>query len=823
MLNSTRIPRGTMSADQINKTLYAVSAWCHNHRGLATADRLVNRLGAEFASGSFVAKKFTKNLVDSHLHVIISTCEVSPNDQDSLERAEALLRRVVAWNQSGAIPEIPVIGLEALVQTWLALGEDAKAADLMLWWTDHFTSHEEQLAPFFDRILKQSFDADNDLSADLIQKIQELKHESGWKSFRIDTPELQVSSTSSADDTELDLEGEERSLEMVMLMSKMVEFLSNASKEDYDEVQTYQKKLLQLTGLDLTEDVCESLLKYYIRIKDSKQATVWLRKLDQFGSGSSIFDRALDVLRLLADGKPGGTPWRAAEIFQRMEQLEADDAGTVTPKMCQLYCSIWRQSGEAAAEKQIEDTVQKMMVAAMNKDPENQLDKETYKVAFGILVHTSAGLTTALKLLIERWHDLDKSILEDHTRILMRKLAGFGRAKEAGMLLQLACKANMTFDDKAISKYVEAHVTSPDPMSVFEAFDYINQLNGRNVSFECYAQTIRVLLEVKWTEGAREEMNLITFVLYAVRDGSLVATVEEVRKLVDDITSQMAKKHQAAEAETILDIFQSNGSGADFSKLDYLSTTSFNNVLEGWVEIDTPKKVAAQFSKLKQYHDAGVPHLMPDRVSYGLLLRAFSKRNNCADEAEQILKLLLALYQQSGLENLKPDEGHFQSVLIALEAEAPADVAAKRLKLIDQVKELDVSIGVVTFNAVMAALLGSNSETMFSRIFEYQQLMVKASVEPNQITYRILLDACAISRSLDKQLAIDLVLESITQARQSGLVDVHIYSSATKALQRLLSGDKRAAKITSALMRDCKKDGLLDANLEVEFQKLIQH
>eukprot|EP00545_Synedropsis_sp_CCMP1620_P003208 CAMPEP_0119018764 /NCGR_PEP_ID=MMETSP1176-20130426/20178_1 /TAXON_ID=265551 /ORGANISM="Synedropsis recta cf, Strain CCMP1620" /LENGTH=284 /DNA_ID=CAMNT_0006972827 /DNA_START=233 /DNA_END=1084 /DNA_ORIENTATION=- len=284
-----------MSASQIENTLQAVSAWCENAQGLTTADQLVNRLGAEFSSGSFVAQKFTTNLVDSHLQVIVSSCELSPNDPTGLDRAEGLLRRLVGWRQSGAVNDIPVDGLDALVRAWLALDEDAKAAHLLFWWTDHFTTHEDKLALLFHHILKHTFDSDNGMTMDLIKRMQELKNEFGWKGLEIDTPELTPVSADFAAEisAESTPEDEARALEVGILMNKIVEFLQDASEEDFGRVQQYQKKLLQLTDFNLTEDVCVNLLDYYIRIKDSKEATQWLQRLDHFGSNVSIFDKAV--------------------------------------------------------------------------------------------------------------------------------------------------------------------------------------------------------------------------------------------------------------------------------------------------------------------------------------------------------------------------------------------------------------------------------------------------------------------------------------------------------------------------------------------------
>jgi hypothetical protein len=824
MLDSRKNPSGTMDADQIQNSLMAVSTWCTDRNGLVTADRLVNRLGAEFSSGSFVAQKFTDDLVDSHFQVILSTCELSPRDPPSLERAEGLLRRIVTWRQRGIIPDIPIDGIDALVRAWIALDEDAKAAELLFWWTDMFSANEQELAPLFLQMLQHSFDAKSDMAAPLIRQMQKLKNESGWKGHAIDTTNLSSVSTESTTGTEAEAtaEDEARVVEISMLVRKVTDFLQDAAEEDLERVQQYQKKLLQLTDFSITEELCLSILDYYIRVKDSKEATAWLQRLDQFGSKLSIFDKVLDVLKVLADGKPEGAPWRVAEIFQRMEQLEEEGAGAVTAEMRHLYCVVWAQSGEPVAEKKIDEIVQRIVSTASEKGTKEPLNKDTYELAFNVLVKSVKGSRSALALLASQWEHLEISTLEDHIRLLMGQLAVSGMSKEANMLMKLASKGNLTVSDDTLVDYVESHAASPDPKSVFRALDIVEQLRGEHVPFECHSRRIRALFGAQGRGAIQEQRALVASVLSGVCNGSITAPAEQVRDLIEYLTNVMVKQGLPEEAENVVKQVEQGESDADRSNLDYLSTRSFNNIMAGWMERGAPKKLGWQFARLKKYHDAGILHLKPDRVSYALFLQVLTKRDQYAAKAEEVLQELLSAYGKSGTEDLKPDEGHFHSVLIALKGELPTDVCDRSMALLVQMKNMGLLSKPFSFNIAMQSILASKDEDIFRRVLDVQALMKEAGIEPNEITHSSLLKACSLSIPASKENALEVAIACIGHARTHTIVDTHVYTGLIKAFRHLLRNDRRNNELVFAAMKACRKDGLLTKPLEQHFRSLLQ-
>lgn len=855
-LDVRRTPLGTMTVHQMDNTLTAATTWCHDgsSHGLESADLLVHRLGLELASGSQTARKFTSNVVTSHMQLISAYSNNQHNNEEQeserLDHAERLLRRLASWHKSGSTVIIdngdllPAKILTNLVQAWLKIDNEQRASELLLWWTtnSHFptTDDDEQLVvPLFQDIWIKCLESENTVvKTNLTQKMQELTREYGWESLtEIMTRPVAASAATTAiqeeqlssSTTTTSPQDDGRLLEINILMSKVIDFLQDASKTDFDKVCQYQNKLLRLPEFTLSQDICESLLDYYIRVEAPKEAAAWLKRLDQqqlsgssSASSSSMFDRVLDVLKLLADSREegGAQPWRATELFQRMEQLEEQGEGTITTEMYHLYCKIWVQSGEDLARKKVQEILEKQISAAKQGKIEKLPDKETYDLVFNFMLGSPQGAKNALALVVSQWKFVDEAVLQEKVGILMRKLAAFGLAQDAANLLRLAKKSNLSFDDETLTAYLLAHIASSDPVSTFTALQLVKLLEGQ-VPFECYSKTILALRSSRIHGAAQKERELMGTVLTEACNGNFSATTDQIRRFVEQLTAIMCRQRRPDEADEVFRFFQRKRRKDDSARLDLLTTQCFNNLMQGWLDTGKPKSLESTFVRLANYYKAGNSHLVPNKTSFSLYLKAVSKAENSADKAEKVLGEMLALHSKTGREDLKPDDGHFNSALIALKEEAPRDVVDRSMALLRQMKDLGILSEPFTFDTVMNSILASDVDNQFSKVMGVRKIMKEAGIEPSYFTHSVTLNACSRASAGELELALGTALESMDRLRESK-TNAIVYTTFVKALRHLLkNGDRRKEKVVSQALQFCREDGVLNQRLERQFQSLL--
>ncbi|KAI2513729.1 hypothetical protein MHU86_512 [Fragilaria crotonensis] len=824
-LDRRRTPLGTMSRNQLESTLSAVNAWCQ-HGGLDSADSLVHRLGLELASGSLAARDYKDKVVETHLQLIEAYIAEHQGDQNNtLEDAERLLQRLALWYNRGSVSDVPAGAVANLVDAWLADGNDERASALLIWWTKVFPVDEESLIPIFKRVIDSSFDSDNDaVMIKLTLKLQALGKENGWASLddimygKIPVAAQDDKSVSSPNEPDVKVD-DSRSSGMNILKMKMIGFLKDASKSDIAKVNQYQTKLVRLPEFELTQDICESLLDFYIRAEFPKEAAVWLQHLDRAGS-TTVFDKVLDVLKLFADNKDERSHWRANELFKRMEELEGQGQGIITTEMYNLYCKIWAQSGEAVAKAKVKEILTKYIVAANGGHADKTPNAQSLDLVFDFLLDSEEGARTALLFILAQWKSFEGGVLQDKVGVFLPKLVNFGLIGEAERLLRLAKSSNCSFDDDTLSSYVSAHTTSSNPMSVFAALDVVKELEGR-VPFVCCANVILGFLNVKVPAAAQRERALLESVLKGAYDGTLSAPTDQVRHFIEFVIFILTKQGRYTEAEKILLLFESKQGGT--ARTDLLTPACFNNVMNGWLVGRKVDKVGSTFERLFQYGESDDSHLAPNLKSFSLYLKGLSNTPRSADRAEEILQTMLTRYSQTSDPDLKPDDGHFNSVLISLRNDAPPDVVDRSMALLQEMKALGVISESFTFDIIMKSILGSQVDNKFAKVMEVQKMLEEAQITPSAFTHNIILTACSCANKSETESALHTAIQSMQRLREfeerPNAVD---YAAYVKVLRRLLKKrSKENIQIVAEAIQSCREDGVLNEKLVNDFRTLL--
>jgi hypothetical protein len=825
-LDRRRTPLGTMSRNQLESTLSAINAWCQSG-GLDSADSLVHRLGLELASGSLAARDYKDKVVETHLQLIEAyIAEHQADTNNSLEDAERLLQRLALWYRRGSVSDIPPGAVSHVVEAWLADGNDERASALLIWWTEVFPTDEESLIPLFKRVIDSSFDSDNDaVLIDLTRKLQALGKENGWASLddimygKLPTVASQVDNVVSSP-SEPDLEVDDgRSSGMNILKMKMIGFLKEASKSDIAKVNQYQSKLVRLPEFQLTQDICESLLDFYIRAEFPKEAAVWLQHLDRAGS-TTVFDKVLHVLKLLADKKDERSHWRASELFKRMEELEGQGLGTITTEMYNLYCQIWAHSGEALARKKVQEILTKFMGATKGGHAEKTPNAETLDLVLNFLLDSQEGTRTVLLFILAQWKSFEDGVLQQKVGVLLPKLVNFGLIGEAERLLRLAKSSNCSFDEATLSSYVSAHITSANPSSVFAALDVVTELEG-HAPFACCANVILGLLNVKVPATAHRERALLERVLKGVYDGTLSAPTEQVRHFIEFLTTILTKQRRYTEAEKILLLFESKQ--GNLARTDLLTPACFNNVMIGWLVDRKVDRVGSTFARLFKYGESGDSRLAPNLKSFGLYLKALSATPKSADRSEEILQTMLTRYSLTGDPDLKPDDGHFNSVLISLKNENPPDVVDRSMALLQQMKAQGVISESFTFDTIIKSILASPVDGKFAKVMEVQKMLEEAQIEPSAFTHNIILYSCLYAKASEDEFALHTAIQSMQRLREfAERPNAFDYATYVKVLRRLLKKkSKTNIQIVAEAIQSCREDGALNEKLANDFRALL--
>ena len=830
-LDHRQTPLGTMNANQMGDAISAAMVWCRQQGGLISADLLAHRLGLELASGSPTARKFTDDVVTMYLQLIEAYC----NDNDyedayrgqrgdktaNLEDAERLVRRLASWYQRGTVCDVPADVVVKLAQAWLARGDEERASELLIWWTGIFPDNQGVLLPVFQKVLVASSNGDNNaVVSKLSLKLQELGNEHGWKDTEdvlygkiqtITQEEVLFSSLEDGDDVS-------NSHKTDNVKVKMMEFLKDASRKHITKVLQFEDKILRIPNFELTQDICESMLDYYLRVKAPKESAAWLQRLDRCGA-TSIFDKVPAVLRLLADSKEVASPWRAAELFKRMEQLEEQGEGIITTDMYHSCCKIWAQSEEAVATKKVQEILIKQISASKDGNRDKIPTAETFDLVFKFLLDGPEGARTVFQFAASQLNVADKILLNEKVGTLLPTLVGFGLVDEASRLLRLAKEADFTFDDDTLSRYVVAHFHSPEPLATFAALDLVQKLEG-HAPFDCYKKTILGFLATKVPGAFVQERALLETVLQGLHEGTLLATTNQIREFLEKLTTTLRRQGRLTEAENILLYFETEHGGS--ARIDLLTTECFNNVMIGWLNQSKLDRVQATFGRLIRYSKSDHVHLAPDRKSFSLYLKSLSKLSKSANRAEKQLLAMLSQYTESGQQELKPDDGHFNSVLIALKKEAPPDVVDRSMSLLQLMKEHAIRPEPFTFDTVMNAILASSDDSKFTKVMLVRQLMEEAQIEPSNFTYNIILNSCSYADESESELALTTAIQSVKRLRESTPAGAIVYTTYAKVLKHLLKKrDKRKVDAVAEAIQFCREDGALDKTLAGHFRSLL--
>eukprot|EP00546_Thalassionema_frauenfeldii_P008417 CAMPEP_0178921794 /NCGR_PEP_ID=MMETSP0786-20121207/15768_1 /TAXON_ID=186022 /ORGANISM="Thalassionema frauenfeldii, Strain CCMP 1798" /LENGTH=748 /DNA_ID=CAMNT_0020596031 /DNA_START=108 /DNA_END=2354 /DNA_ORIENTATION=- len=476
-LNLRRLRLGTMDANQMENTLFSVAEIfqqeAYSRQGLEFADFLLNRLGAEYASGSRVARQYTHDLYAMHGFLLsLYQEEVSYENlqQDEFDRMERLLRRLASLydnlEKHTRKDPPPVSILVTLVRACLASDNEVKAVELLIWWTDRMQSNSSEVVPLFRETIKKCLLIGNEHHTRmLIDRLKEMKADYGWNMMNNGScSELTTTNITQQTDefvsdedfgsASFDDNGDSRSNEIRILAEKVIHFVKNASNDDRRQVKLYGNRLLNMPEIHSRHDVCTAFIDYYVKAGRARAAMTWLQLLDQPNRPIDILKKFKEVLEIFdEDSQYPQSSIRAVELFHRMESLESEGKGVLAVETCNTLFRILRNSRNEYSENMLHDTIKRVFFTTRERRTERLPNEETYEILL-MDEPSRSNVTIALALFAMHWkHGMGVETQKKLIDSFVLKLSRLSMVEEAKKLMEISSKANIDLMNSTLVEY----------------------------------------------------------------------------------------------------------------------------------------------------------------------------------------------------------------------------------------------------------------------------------------------------------------------------------------------------------------------------------
>jgi hypothetical protein len=847
LLHASSTPLGTMSAYVVDDAITASQYWISVRSGYAidSADRLLQRLMYERASGAIAAQKRTKAIADLQRQVLQSWLTLG-SFLSAIERAETILGRMVEWHDRGLSSHLPFPEMIALVKLCVYEGNyPTNAAKQLLQWTENPNPETAtKLVPLLNATLMLCVqEEDRTTAIPLIERMEKLEKEHEWQDLVIDADARKVILDASLMETKAityyqDKDGSSSRftpLELKVIHERFIGFLQSASKNYRPKALEITKQMDTLSQSDLTHDVFKALVQYFVRIEDPKQATHLLQRLD-VGNRSEPSDKAvspdlfIDVLDLWAKSQDSDAPWRAQEVVTRMEELENLKLLNVTTRCYNLLCEAWVSSDELIATQKVEAILSRMLSAKEKGDASKAPDRETYKLYLRLRPNDYNLSTRAVSEIMEHGEQLHAEDLSQVLESTFEALAAHGeqgasskvlhgKGHAASKLLHQAVERGMVVTPSMCINALEVYRVSRQPTAVIRELEFLEAIPGMVLPLACYEIAVRTLLDAPGLPYEREEA-LVAKTLELYSTGKLAAESHEMETLMKRVMQELEYQGRATAVEGMLKTLERLVLSNEASVKDIgVPLDCFNNAIKCWADEQNAEKTTEILERLLSYYKVGHESLLPNASSFLMTIKCQSTEgssNDMAVKAEAILVQMCELYESTGNDLCKPDAHCFNATFLAWKKVGTLEAIERSTKLLENMLSLGIEPEIFTFNTVMQIVAYAPDDIAhikFGKISQLMKLMQEAGLEPNRFSYFFMLRACAnVKKEEERDHALQKAMDSMGRLRQSREADLGSYRVFAKAIRNLLrrERDQKRDKIAAWSCLQCYEDGFLD-------------
>jgi len=845
VLNHNVTQLGAMPASLVDDCIAASQHWCASKSGygMESADRLLQRLMSEHASGASAAQHRTAAIAHLQLQVLKSWLTMS-SYRLALERAEAILSSIVQWYEQGISTHNPYPEMVTVVEASLPFPD--MAASLLLQWTqtpDPDTASE--LVPLFNATLESCIhQSDAMTAAVLLQRMETLEIEHQWENLdlSVDARKLVLEGPMPASDEEEELIIEDESsgdkgikhlsdFELQAIQARFMEFLNVASPDDKKKVLEMAKQLNTLPKTELTVSMYKTFMDYFIRIEDVKHATQLLSRMD-VGNGLEQSDMTedlfLDILRLWVKSQDVDAPWRAQEVVKRMEELENLGLLHVTTRTYNILCEAWAQSADPSASNKVEAIFSRMLAAKENFDLSKSPDLDTYKLYLSVWPKDPDNhVTRVVSEVLKQGAELSP---EEFTTVLENSLEALSTDAPNATVKQLQDRGDVASklfrqavsQDISITPTMCVNLIKPQQFEVrLRELDYLEKLPDIVLPLECYELVIMALLDARRPAFNQKKL-MVARTLKRYADGKISAQSSDVEALMIRIMEELVYQGRPYPIDAMLRMFEDLilSDEAPAKNLE-IPVECFNSALTGWRHEGDSEKVEETFNRLLTHYKAGHASLLPSADTFAALLYVLLSTNASAHEiaakATKLMEDMLKLYEATGSDVCKPNDACFHRVLTALSRVHSKESAEQAWKYLRLMLSMRITPSTSAFNKVMYAVATSGTTDYskagpFSKMEKLLKLMEKVGAEPDVLTYKNILRICnSPIRRADRQRALSAAMDVTGKLRKAGAVDAGSYGMLARTLREQLHGEslEKRDKLAYTACSLCFEDGFL--------------
>lgn len=825
---------GTLSKTQIDAAFQMIDYWLNTGSGYGvdTADRLLQRLVYEDAASPTKLRTYDASLLEWQAR-LLETWFVFNDYPLALERAENILLQLIERNYAGQAFDLannasPSDCFVRLVASWLSLPSlhspqgALRATDLLMWWTEDLTSASSvngSLIPLFHKALDLCIETQNRSQAQtLIVRMGELQSLEEWNGIE---PQESVWRTVNEMPTFTSSPGANRpavnfaskgstavmSAEATVLRRLFFSFLETAKPSDADKVEGFAQNYEPLAiTQESKEELYFALAEYYSGVRNVTKATQWVQKIDPSScSNRALLEEALEfILRLWADQSSPEAPWRAHEILQRLEAIDAAKTASYS-----IVAEMWLSSSEPPAQRKGKLLLSRIAESFPPGNRHPPLDPHTLH----IMVKYPREFKNAVSLLDQtnqfmlHINNIPRRLLPETVERLLAGLAKHAYGTCVNRVIKNPIVGTiLTTSMCEIALRTQANSRLPKHTGYM--FDYMLTNHLNLLSFHCYQETAKAVSQ-DMADGSLEIMKrLIRSAVERMASGDLVFEPEDFSSMIVDVSLRLKKGKRPLELQEILTLVESLFlQEDDLSPFDerFFTIESYNHLMEAWLFGGQYDKAEETFNHALKLYRSGVSTLMPTRFTFSRFLKYHSENSKGYEEVLRWCEKMIQIYKETKNEECKPDIIDMNIVMRSLAQFSASPKQAT--EYFDNMLEIGVEPSNYSFNQLLKTFL--SGEDPYRDVINVSKRMHELGVESNENTALVILDACARASFRDRELALGTATQYLGNVRRQGRPLLAHYLSYFSAVLSLLprNDPRHEALMMSAFQLACE-DGL---------------
>jgi anion-transporting ArsA/GET3 family ATPase len=267
---------------------------------------------------------------------------------------------------------------------------------------------------------------------------------------------------------------------------------------------------------------------------------------------------------------------------------------------------------------------------------------------------------------------------------------------------------------------------------------------------------------------------------------------------------------------------------------DKVDIVMYNVAIKAWAISQDPRAGNRATTLLQQLEAAG---LEADIITYNTVLSAWSKSSghvNAAVQAEKVLQQMITRAKGKGSAP-RPNTVSYNTVLHAW-SNSPQPTAVQRASSILEymIRSQDPKPDIYSFTSVLNVVAKSKQPNKASQARRLLDTLLQLSeqrqdLEPSNIAFNTVLNACAFSASFDddtRREALQIAVSTFSQLRSLNSEicrpDEVTYGNMIKAIGNLLSRNRtKRQQLALTVMRQCMEDGLVGDMVWKELPKCV--